>query len=130
MHQCVHCSKIYPNASKELIEGCSCGSHFFFYIRDEQFEKLKEERIKPILELKKEEKEQVEKEVREITGLEEEQPVILDLESVRILGPGKFEIDVVNLFNEKRPVVYKIGEGKYVIDLALSFKKSLEGEKS
>ena len=40
MHQCVHCGKVYPDGSKALLEGCSCGSHFFFYIKDGAYEKL------------------------------------------------------------------------------------------
>lgn len=122
-HQCVHCSKIYPNASKELIEGCECGSHFFFYIREEIANKLQINQ--PAIELKEEEKFEIERDVREIIGIDDEEiPVILDLESVRVLGPGKFEIDIVNLFNKNRPLVYKLEEGKYIIDLASTLKAS------
>ncbi len=124
-HQCVHCSKVYPDASKELLEGCSCGSHFFFYIKNEQVEKLKEEPIE--IPLNQEEKQKIEKDVREIMGVErEDAPVILDLESIRILEPGKFEIDVVNLFNKNKPIIYKLEEGKYIIDLASTLKISME----
>ena len=123
-HQCVHCSKIYPNASKELIEGCECGSHFFFFIRDDHVEKLKANQIQ--IEFKEEDKKEIEKDVREIIGAEDEEiPVILDLESIRVVGPGKFEIDIVNLFNKKRPLIYKLEEGKYIIDLASTFKADL-----
>ena len=45
-------------------------------------------------------------------------PVILDFESIRVIGSGKFEIDVVNLFRKDRPLIYKLEEGKYIIDLA------------
>jgi len=69
---------------------------------------------------------QIEKDVREIIGLEKktEKPVILDLESVRIVKPGKFEIDIVNLFSKRRPLIYRLEEGKYIIDLAASMKTS------
>ena len=71
-------------------------------------------------------KKQVEKDVREMIGAEEEDvPVILDLESIRIAGPGKFEIDVVNLLDKNRPLIYKLDEGKYVIDLASTLKVNL-----
>ena len=115
-HQCTRCSRIIPQGSREILEGCAnCKSHFFFYIREEQLQKAREDPIK-IPELQRQE---IEKDVREIAGIEkEDQPVILDLESVRTIGPGKFEIDVVNLFNEKRPLIYKLEEGKYIIDLA------------
>ncbi len=114
-HQCVNCSRIIPVGSKEIIDGCNnCKGHFFFYIRDEQLEKLKE---KPI-EIPKEEKKKIEKDIREMAGITDENaPVILDIESVRVLSDGKFEIDVVNLFNKKKPLVYKLEEGKYIIDL-------------
>jgi len=124
-NQCVHCSKVYPDGSGVVLKGCTCGSHFFFYIRQDQQDLLKQENV--FKELKLEEKEKIESDVREIMGVErEDAPVILDLESVRILEPGKFEIDVVNLFSKKRPLIYKLEEGKYIIDLASSFRVSLK----
>ncbi|MCH8945463.1 MAG: hypothetical protein IIA85_00900 [Nanoarchaeota archaeon] len=115
-HQCVHCSEMYPMGSKELIEGCSkCKGHFFFYIRDDQLNKIKEQPI----EIPQEEKKNIEKDIRDMAGITDENaPVILDIESVRVLKEGKFEIDVVNLFKKGRPLVYKLEEGKYIIDLS------------
>lgn len=120
-HRCVHCGKMYPAGSKELLEGCkNCGGHFFFYIKDEQLKGIQEKRIEiPVDEIKK-----AEKEIREIAGISDmDIPVILDIESVRVTGEGKFEIDLVNLFNQKRPLVYKVEEGKYIIDLSSTLKK-------
>ena len=54
--------------------------------------------------------------------VEDLKPVILDLESVRVIKPGKFEIDIVSLFNKRRPLIYKLEEGKYIIDLSTSLK--------
>jgi len=123
MHQCVHCGNLYENAAPELLTGCKCGSHFFFYIKSEQYAKLKKDKDSTLpLNLNTEEKKQMEKDVREIIGVREEEPVILDLESVRVLKPGKFEIDIVNLFSKKRPIIYKLEEGKYIIDLASTLK--------
>ena len=124
-HQCVHCSKIISVASKELLDGCSeCGGHFFFYIREEQLEKLKEEPI----EIPEKEKIKVERDIRDMAGIPDETtPVILDIESVRVLGEGKYEIDIVNLFSQKKPVIYKLEEGKYIIDLSsIKVKKNEE----
>ncbi len=123
-HQCVHCGKMYPGGSKELLSGCrECGSHFFFYIKDEQLARIMENPI----ELPTEDKKQVEKEIREMAGIiEEDTPVILDIESVRVTGAGKFEIDLVNVFNKKRPLIYKIEEGKYIIDLASTLQQNVK----
>lgn len=121
-NQCTRCGNIYPDASKELLEGCSCGSRFFYYIRQEKFNEIK--KSKALIELEKADKNQIEKDIRELTGLDKkpDEPVILDLESVRVIEPGKFEIDLVNLFAKNRPIIYKISEGKYIIDLASSLR--------
>lgn len=123
-HQCVHCGKMYPAGSKELLEGCSeCGSHFFFYVREDQLKRILENPI----EIPMEDKKRVEKEIREIAGImEDDIPVILDIESVRVTGAGKFEIDLVNLFNKKRPLIYKVEEGKYIIDLASTLNQNIK----
>ena len=120
----MRCSRIIPMGSKELLDGCAeCKSHFFFYIKDEQLAKIKEEP----LEIPEQEKEIIERDIREIAGITDEKaPVILDLESVRVTGDGKFEIDIVNLFNKKRPLIYKLEEGKYIIDLASTLKANTE----
>ena len=121
-HQCVKCSHIIPIGSKELLEGCSeCGGHFFFYIKDEQLQKIKDTPIN----IPEEDKKIIEKDIREIAGIiDEDMPVILDFESVRVTGAGKFEIDIVNLFNRNRPLVYKLEEGKYIIDLASTLNQN------
>jgi predicted nucleic acid-binding Zn-ribbon protein len=129
-HQCTHCGEVYPDASEELLKGCSCGAKFFYYIKQE---KLDEQNVREVItELEKADKVQIEKDIRDITGLEEEpdKPVILDLESVRVIKPGKFEIDIVNLFNKKRPLIYKLEEGKYIIDLAATLKANMDEVKT
>ncbi len=85
-------------------------------------EKLKEE---PVVEIPAPEKKRIEQDVREMAGItDEDAPVILDLESVRAIGSGKFEIDLSNLFSKKRPLIYKMEEGKYIIDIASTLGKS------
>lgn len=68
-------------------------------------------------------KQKVEEDVRSILKVEDqEEPVILDIESVRVVSPGKFEIDLVSLLNRK-PIVFKLQEGKYIIDIDYGMKK-------
>jgi predicted nucleic acid-binding Zn-ribbon protein len=123
-HQCVKCSRIIPAGSKELLEGCkNCKGKFFFYIKQEQIENIR----KKVIEIPENEKITIEKDIREMVGItDEETPVILDLESVRVIGDGKFEIDLVNVFNKKRPLIYKLEEGKYIIDLASTLSRSVK----
>jgi len=123
-NQCVRCGMLYEEISNELLKGCSkCGGKFFFFVRKESFEKMKQLTVN----LTKDERGEIQDDIMELTGLDKvDNPVILDIESIRILKPGQYEIDLVDLFRGK-PVVYKLEEGKYVIDLSSTFKaKDLE----
>jgi len=118
-HQCVHCSEVYDDGASEIIKGCSkCNSRFFFYLSKEKIKKMKEQN-KEKINLSKNEKKQIEKDVRDIAGITDlDAPVVLDFESVKITKPGKYVLDIPNLFSKKRPLVYKLEDGKYIIDLA------------
>ena len=75
----------------------------------------KEENLK----LTKSEKKQIEQDVRDIAGITDiDAPVVLDFESVKITKPGKYVLDIPNLFSKERPLVYKLEDGKYIIDIA------------
>jgi predicted nucleic acid-binding Zn-ribbon protein len=117
-HQCVHCGKIIKEANKEILEGCAkCGGKFFFFVKEENLALLEHQEKIKLKGFSEQEKHKIEKDVREILKIEDEfSPVILDVESIKILGPGKFEIDIVSLMN-RRPIVIKLEEGKYIIDL-------------
>ncbi len=123
-HQCVRCSRIISPGSRELLEGCAnCKSHFFFYIRDNQMKEVKEK----IINIPEDQKKQVEKDIREMVGITDQQaPVILDIESIRVTGEGKFELDIVKLFRKDQPLIYKLEEGKYIIDLASTLKTNIK----
>ncbi|HEA46653.1 MAG TPA: hypothetical protein ENH99_02625 [Candidatus Pacearchaeota archaeon] len=123
-HQCVKCSRIIPAGSRELLEGChDCKGRFFFYIKDEQMKRIKEE----LIIIPEEEKKQVEKDIREMAGITDEHaPVILDIESVRSTGDGKFELDLSKIFRKDRPLIYKLEEGKYIIDLASTLRMNVK----
>lgn len=123
-HQCVRCSRIYPDGSSELLEGCNCGGKFFFYVKEGNIEKAK----KLTQNLSMEDKKQIEKDVLDIVGetQDKKKPIVLDLESIKVLKPGKYELDLIDIFKGK-PLVYKLDDGKYVIDIASTFQaKELE----
>jgi len=117
-YRCVNCSAIYEDEERDLMKGCArCKSKFFFYIKEQ---KLKEIAIKRFFEneLSTTEKKQIEKDVRELVGINDEEiPVFLDFESIKILRPGKYLLDVQKLFAQDKPRVYKLADGKYIIDL-------------
>ena len=122
-HQCVRCNTLYQDGAKEILSGCSCGARLFFYVKKEHIEQGKE----LISNLSDDDKKHIEDDIREIVHLQQDddQPVVLDFESIRVLKPGKYELDLVHLF-KKDPLVIKLDEGKYVIDLAQAFKKEVK----
>jgi predicted nucleic acid-binding Zn-ribbon protein len=125
-HQCVRCGKMYDEGSAHILTGCTCGAKLFYFIRREMFEQVKKD--KSIQNISVDERKQIEKDIYAIIGdeIDKNIPVVLDIESVKVLKEGKFELDLVQLFNKKNPLVYRLEEGKYVIDLANSFKRRKE----
>jgi len=120
-HQCVRCNKFYPDGAAEILKGCTCGARLFFYIKKKHIEEGKE----LISNLTEEDKKQIEEDITEIVNVkteDPERPIVLDIEAIRVLKPGKYEIDLVHLFKND-PLIIKLDEGKYVIDLPQAFKR-------
>lgn len=113
-HQCLGCETVYDNTSDVILKGCpKCGKKLFLYIK--KVPEKKEE-----IELSKVQKELILKEVESITGaspIDIETPIILKLENIRVLSPGKYEIDINQLMKKDKPLIYKVQDGTYVIDL-------------
>ena len=121
-HQCVNCNRFYEDGAQEILSGCSCGGKLFFYIKQSKLDKLKHASSE--MKLTQPEKQQIEKDVRELVGAKvaKDQPVVLDLESIRVKKPGQYEIDLVHLFKGD-PLVFRLEEGKYMIDIIETFNK-------
>jgi predicted nucleic acid-binding Zn-ribbon protein len=119
-HQCVRCNTFYPDGAAEILKGCNCGARLFFFIKKKQIDEGK----LLVSNLTQEDKKVIEKDVAEILHIKEDEnkPVVLDIEAIRILKPGKFELDLVHLF-KKDPMIIKLEEGKYMIDLGQAFDK-------
>ncbi len=124
-NRCTRCGKIYPD-SADLSNGCSeCGGKFFIHVKEEQLEKTEE-----FIKLTEKQVDEIERDVRDIIGEEKikpEESVVLDLEAIRVIKPGKYEIDLTNLFTQ-RPIVIRLAPGKYEIDLTSIPKRSAKKE--
>jgi predicted nucleic acid-binding Zn-ribbon protein len=118
-YKCVHCGKIADNDSDELLNGCEgCNSKFFFYIRKEKLNEVMGKK-EAELDLNPKEKKQIEEDVRDIVGVkDEETPIFLDFESIKIIKPGKYLLDIAKLFEIGKPRVYQLEDGKYIVDLS------------
>jgi len=111
-HQCLKCESVYDNTSDVILKGCpNCKSKLFLYIKRTPV-------MKDEVELSKTEKELILKEVESITEIKDvNEPIILKLENVRVIKPGKYEIDINQLMKKEKPLIYKVQDGTYVIDL-------------
>lgn len=119
-HKCVRCGTIYGDGDQAILDGCECGAKLFFYVRKEHIDKAEE----LTEDLSDGEKRQIESDILDLIGKEREgdAPVILDFEAVVVKKPGQYELDLVHLFKGD-PVVIKLEEGKYFIDLKQSLRK-------
>jgi predicted nucleic acid-binding Zn-ribbon protein len=126
-YKCVHCSEVYGDGSKEVLTGCNnCGRKFFFYIKEAQLKQIQENKVTEP-DLSKREKEQIEKDVRDIAGISDvDKPVFLDFESVKIVKPGSYLLDIQKLFANNAPRIYTLEDGKYIIDLASRFANQIK----
>jgi len=117
-NKCVSCGKIHDDDADYLLKGCDeCGGRFFLSV---SYSALKNNEID--VDIKTDEVKEIEKDVREILrgkgkDIKDTDVIVLDFETKRISKPGVYHIDLVNLFNS-RPIIVKIGDGKYEIDLS------------
>ncbi|MDD5649495.1 MAG: Zn-ribbon containing protein [Candidatus Nanoarchaeia archaeon] len=119
-HQCTRCGMLHQDGSAEILKGCACGSRFFFYIRKESLQQTQE----IISNLTVEQKQEIEQDIVKVIGnrIEEDKPIVFDLESIRVNEPGIYELDLVKLF-KKEPLIIRLEEGKYIINLDSTFLK-------
>jgi len=113
-HQCVSCGTIYEDNAPELLSGCKCGRKLFFF--------LKNGNGKKIAKLTKAKREQIEEEAKEILN-ENEENEISELDCVKVLGKGKYSISLDEVFH-KVPVVYKLDNGRFIIDVEEGLKQA------
>ena len=121
-HQCVRCNTFYEDGAKEILKGCTCGGKLFFYVKQEKLQAMKKQMNKA--KLSDTQKKEIEKDIFDLVGSEvdRDKPVILDFESINILKPGQYELDLVHIFKGE-PLIFKLEEGKYMIDVVESFRR-------
>lgn len=119
-HQCVRCNTFYADNAEEILSGCSnCSGKLFFYVKQSKVAQAKE----AVEALSEDDRNELIEDVEDTIGEDiDDAPVVLDLESIRVDGPGRYSIDLKQLLDGK-PVIYRLGEGKYVIDLAQTLAK-------
>jgi predicted nucleic acid-binding Zn-ribbon protein len=113
-HKCTKCGREYKDGSTEILKGCaSCGGKKFLYVKEAELHKdILEE--KSIEEIAVETKEPV-LEVRTIPKKEVE--MYDRVETIRIVGPGTYELNIEKMAKGDERIISIGKEGVYNIDL-------------
>jgi predicted nucleic acid-binding Zn-ribbon protein len=117
-HKCLRCGKVYDDNDPQVINGCSCGSIFFFYIKDKtQIEKFEE--IEKELNIKKTTLEaELEREfIKTVTGNNH-----FGVETIKNPIDGVYEINLDALMKKEPLIILKQGR-TYLIHLPSIFEK-------
>lgn len=121
-HQCVRCNTFYADDAGEIIKGCAkCQGKLFFYVKSQKLEQARQ----TVEAMSEDTKQELAEEVSDIIGhdVDEREPVVVNIETIRVIAPGKYELDLEQLLDKDHPVIYKLGEGKYVVDIASTLER-------
>ncbi len=99
-HRCTKCGRIYPDGDSRILKGCECGNNRFEYVPKERKKKVNEER-----------------EAGETEKSGEKAVDVEGVESVKILSPGMYEINLEKVFSRDEIVIALQEEGRYAIHL-------------
>ena len=130
-HKCTKCGREYKDGSTEILKGCaSCGGKKFLYVKEADLHKDVFEE-KTIEEIKDETNEEVLEVVEpEIKGKAKKEVEMFDrVETIRIVGPGSYELNIEKMAKSDERIVGVGGEeGSYIIDL-MSMAKDVPRKK-
>ena len=120
-HKCTQCGREFEDGSTKILKGCpSCGGNKFLYIREAERhdDVLKEKTIEEIARDTGEDVLEVREDKRRA-----EIEVFERIESIRILGPGSYELNLERLARSDEVVVGLEKEGRYAVDILSMAKK-------
>jgi predicted nucleic acid-binding Zn-ribbon protein len=141
-HRCTRCGTIFEDGDSVILSGCpSCGWNKFLYVKKElegsenqgrpaleeqklDLESSLDEVVRSIDEALASEQENKKQEPEVETKTEEER-----VESVRILGPGSYELNLDSLLERKELVMAIREEGSYALHLPSVFNQQKERQK-
>ena len=126
-HKCTKCGREFRDGSTEILKGCtSCGNKKFLYVRQEEINRgvLEEKSIGEIAKEKQDEVLEVRPDKADRPSIKPKFVEMHDrVETIRILAPGSYELNLEKLAKGDERIVRVNGEGTYRIDLlSLSLK--------
>jgi hypothetical protein len=147
-HKCTRCESIFVDGASVILSGCpNCGWNKFLYVKDEELEQQSPEKSETteageehvidetLSETSGEESSgEIIREIDDILGVDEEEPSVTEeegerVESVRILGPGSYELNLDSLLDRKELVMAFKEDGAYALHLGSVFKENKDKKK-
>ncbi|MFH8080401.1 MAG: Zn-ribbon containing protein [Candidatus Aenigmatarchaeota archaeon] len=120
-HKCLRCGKVYDDNDPQIINGCTCGSIFFFFIKD-KVESKKLEEIEKTLNLQRTTLEaELEKEFIKVATGENN----FGIETIKNPKDGVYEINIDALMKRQPLIILRQGK-TYLIHLPSVFEKVRE----
>jgi uncharacterized protein len=126
-HKCTKCGREYKDGSTEILKGCaSCGNKKFLYVKEGELndDVLEEKSISEIAEDTKEEV----LEVVEPKHNKKEVEMYDRVETIRIVSPGSYELNLEKMAQSDERIVSVGKEGSYIIDLMSMAKEEPQGK--
>ncbi|NJD52748.1 MAG: hypothetical protein FIB07_07760 [Candidatus Methanoperedens sp.] len=141
-HKCTRCESIFKDGAAIILNGCpKCGWNKFLYVRDDSPAPgpvAKTETAANTGQISPEASNFI-REVDEILGIKEEKTELTiknepkaenaakevgdRIESIRILSPGQYELNLESLLERKEIVMALKEDGTYIVNLPSVFKK-------
>ena len=135
-HKCTRCENIFKDGAAIILNGCpKCGWNKFLYVRDESPANgsiAKTEISTNTAQISPEASNFI-REVDELLGVKDETPELKNepetkeignrIESIRLLSPGQYELNLESLLERKEIVMALKEDGTYIVNLPSVFKK-------
>jgi len=140
-HKCTRCESIFIDGASVILSGCpNCGWNKFLYVKDEEVEQPASEDAETTesqehhvidetshKEADDEPSESIVREIDDILGVDTDETSVTEeegerVESVRILGPGSYELNLDSLLDRKEIVMAIKEDGAYALHLGSVFK--------
>ncbi len=118
MHKCMRCGKIVSGI-EQIEKGCDCGSKVFVFIRGTGKQAEVDTRwMESEMEARRAELPGPEPGAKPAGISIDSKPIVLEVENIKMLEKGVFEIDLGSLM--KNPLVLKDANGVYYVKLPIS----------
>ncbi|WP_406670455.1 Zn-ribbon domain-containing protein [Methanolobus sp. ZRKC4] len=141
-HKCTRCESIFDDGASVILSGCpNCGWNKFLYVKEDELEKSvtksteesEHEEVHNVIDetssAKTDDKpsEPIVREIDDIIGDDKDMDSVTEeegdrVESVRILGPGSYELNLDSLLDRKEIVMAIKEDGAYALHLGSVFK--------